>query len=382
MLDRAYQALTSLRLTVVLLALATVIVFAGTIAQVDQGLYQAQARYFRSLLIYWSPAGSSLKLPIFPGGYLVGGLMLLNLLAITIRRMKPLRDHLGLWMVHAGMILLLLGQLFTDLLSVESAMRLNLGETKQYSEDFHANELVVIDASDPREDRVVSLPESRVAQGGTLDVPGTPLRLRVKQYWANAEILDQTTANALPTGADQGVGLGRFVLARPPTPRMEERNVPAAILELTAGPAPLGTWLASSLVGVPQEFSHDGKTYRLAMRPKRHYTTHSLTLLDLKHDVYKGTDIPKDFRSRVRIQNPKTGEDREAVIYMNNPLRYGGATYYQYQMAASGPVKSSTLQVVRNPSWLTPYLSCLLVGLGLTVQFLSHLVKFVREKAT
>jgi len=31
---------------------------------------------------------------------------------------------------------------------------------------------------------------------------------------------------------------------------------------------------------------------------------------------------------------------------------------------------------VRNPSWLTPYLSCALVGAGLLVQFLSHLLGF------
>ena len=37
-----------------------------------------------------------------------------------------------------GVILLLLGQLGTDMLSTESAMRLEAGQTKNYSEDFHA----------------------------------------------------------------------------------------------------------------------------------------------------------------------------------------------------------------------------------------------------
>jgi hypothetical protein len=49
-------------------------------------------------------------------------------------------------------------------------------------------------------------------------------------------------------------------------------------------------------------------------------------------------------------------------------------------MAAQGPVKASTLQVVRNPSWLTPYLSCILVGAGLLIQFLSHLFGFLKQK--
>jgi len=37
---------------------------------------------------------------------------------------------------------------------------------------------------------------------------------------------------------------------------------------------------------------------------------------------------------------------------------------------------------VRNPSWLTPYIGCLVVAAGLIIQFMIHLVGFVsRRKA-
>ena len=49
--DRLLKIFTSLRLTVVLLAFGIVLVFLGTLAQVDEGLYNAQARYFRQWLI-------------------------------------------------------------------------------------------------------------------------------------------------------------------------------------------------------------------------------------------------------------------------------------------------------------------------------------------
>jgi len=42
----------------------------------------------------------------------------------------------------------------------------------------------------------------------------------------------------------------------------------------------------------------------------------------------------------------------------------------------------SILQVVRNPSWLTPYIACSLVGMGLLYQFLSHLVAFAKKRRT
>ena len=83
----------------------------------------------------------------------------------------------------------------------------------------------------------------------------------------------------------------------------------------------------------------------------------------------------------MRIQHKTTGEDREVLIFMNSPLRYNGETYYQAGFDDKQPgVKATILQVVRNPGWLTPYLSCILVGAGLLTQFMTHLVGFVRER--
>ena len=114
------------------------------------------------------------------------------------------------------------------------------------------------------------------------------------------------------------------------------------------------------------------------MRPERHYQPFSLTLEKFSHDMYPGTDIPKNFSSRVRINTPDGGPGREVLIYMNNPLRYAGLTYYQ---AGFEPNDHTTiLQVVRNPSWLVPYISCGAIALGLVIQFLMHLVGFARGR--
>jgi hypothetical protein len=63
---------------------------------------------------------------------------------------------------------------------------------------------------------------------------------------------------------------------------------------------------------------------------------------------------------------------------MNNPLRYRGLTFYQYQMDAAN--HNSVLQVVRNPGWTLPYVSCALVFLGLLIQFGISLGKFVSRR--
>jgi hypothetical protein len=43
-------------------------------------------------------------------------------------------------------------------------------------------------------------------------------------------------------------------------------------------------------------------------------------------------------------------------------------------------VGTSTFQVVKNAGWVTPYLGCLMVGLGMLYQFLSHLFVFIGRR--
>src|ERR1044072_8428147 len=107
MLDRLTKFFCSLRLTIVLLAFAVLLVFFGTLAQVDEGLYAAQARWFRSFFVVNAHIGW-LPIPIFPGGYLIGGLLLINLISAHIERFKFTWKKSGILLVHFGLILLLL----------------------------------------------------------------------------------------------------------------------------------------------------------------------------------------------------------------------------------------------------------------------------------
>ena len=178
----------------------------------------------------------------------------------------------------------------------------------------------------------------------------------------------------------QDIGARATVRGLPRVTEMDRRDVPSAVVELTTPRGSLGTWLVSEFVDRPQSFTLGDRVYELALRPRRYYTPFSVQLLKFRHDVYPGTDIPKNFSSRVLLQRPETGEKREVLIYMNNPLRYAGETFYQ---ASFDPDNQGTvLQVVRNPGWLTPYLSCVLVGFGLIVQFVTHLLGFTFNRKT
>ena len=384
MIDRITNLITSLRLTVVCLALGILLVWVGTVAQSDEGLYQAQSRYFKQ----WLVVGITLfghRIPIaLPGGYLIGTTLLVNLVAAHIKRFRWGWKKLGIHITHAGIILLLLGQLTTDLLSRESQMRFAEGESRSYSENSQLCELVfTTDTAKPGEEEVVAIPESMLRPGAEIRHPKLPVSLRVKEFHPNARLRQRAPMmDTNPPPATLGVGPRVTLTPVPETRAMDDRNVPSAVLELSGVPTAAGTWVVYPFLE-PQEFKVGDRTWRLGLRWERYYKPFTVQLLKTTHEVYRGTDIPKNFQSRVRIENPARRENREVEIYMNNPLRYEGLTFYQYQMGRDeldATKGSSTLQVVRNPSWLTPYVGCGAVGFGLVFQFMTHLLGFVAKR--
>ena len=385
MLKRLLSILTSLRLTVVLLALALGLVFIGTIAQVRLGLYIVQEQYFSNYFVWWGPQGSNFKFPVFPGGYLIGGLLLINLIAAHIKRFELSKKKFGIFLVHAGLILLLLGQLLTQLFQVESYMAIEEGAHKNYSESGRASELAIIDVTDADTDTVVAIPQQLVAKRKEITHPSLPFKINVRSFYENAD--------PRIDGAKLAFDEKPFQVA------MNKRNIPATNIEIMTEEGSKGTFAVSNwqaernLIQImaesfnrgfsadlvrPARFEYKSRTYEVVMRPVRYYKPFTIQLLDFTHDRYAGTEIPKNFSSEIRLVNEKTGEDRKILIYMNNPLRYWGETYYQGGFEPGDTV--SILQVVRNPSWLTPYVACSLVSIGLLGQFLYHLIVFARKR--
>ena len=373
------RILSSLRLTVICLGLGMLLVFLGTLAQVHLGIHAVQARYFQSLLIYWSPPGARWKIPILPGGYLLGTVLLVNLIAAHAVRFQLTRKKLGIILLHLGVILLLIGQLLTGLFARETQMRIDEGQTLGYSEAPREVELAVIDVTDPDFDQVVAIPEEVLARGSTIQSPTLPFTLNVRQFMGNARLtMRSQEPQAPPSQATTGFGKNIVVAEIPRTVKDDERDLSAAFVEVDGVQGPLGTWLLSNAIPDPQGFTLNGHTYELAMRQRRFYKQFALTLLDFAHDRYAGTDIPKNFSSRVRLLDFERNENREVVISMNDPLRYRGFTFYQSGFDNND--KTTILQVVKNPAMLLPYIACGLVALGLVVQFSMHLFGFVRKR--
>lgn len=376
-LKRIVSFLTSLRVTVVCLTLALALVFFGTLAQVDLGLYKAQNEFFRSFLIYWGPKGASWKIPVFPGGYLVGSVLMANLVAAHIQRFRLEKKKIGIVMIHTGLIAMILGQLLTDLMARESTMHIRVGATRNYSESSREFEIAAVDVSDPKTDKVVAIPEEVVAKSKVIQHPEMPFSITIQQFFPNSAVSKTNEAGftQVPLTSSNEPALWWKEIPRVTT--TEERDLASALVELKTPQGSLGNMLVSAYLDA-HALQIGNKVFEISLRPKRHYKPFSLHLENFNHGVYKGTMVAKDYSSTVKLQRPETGENREVRIYMNNPLRYNGETFYQ---ASYDPDDGGTiLQVVHNPSWLTPYISCGLVGLGMFVQFGMSLYGFIKKR--
>jgi len=372
----------SIRLTVVLLVLSIVLVFVATLDQVNLGIWAVQEKYFRSLVVFWTIPGGGLAIPVFPGGYVIGGLLLVNLICAHIYRFQLTWRKAGLQMAHAGIIILLLGELFTGLWQRESYLRMDQGETKSFSESFHAVELVIMDTTDPDSNRVVAIPEAMLADRPRVQHPNLPFRVEIKTYYPNATLQMRAQAVAEATVsvavATMGAGTQLAMIPLPITYKHNERNTPALLMELSGTEGSLGTWMASVQLAAPQAFTHQGRTWQIALRPKRYYHPFTMTLVKFSHDKYPGTEIPRNFSSLVQLRSEDGQDDREVLILMNTPLRHRGQTFYQAGFDNNDT--TTILQVVRNPSWLLPYISCVLMFVGLLLEFGRGLAGYFRRR--
>ncbi|MCE9589534.1 MAG: cytochrome c biogenesis protein ResB [Planctomycetes bacterium] len=379
-----------MRLTVVLLAAGMVLVFAGTWAQIDKGIWAVQKEYFHSFIVppqRVSLNGFHFYTPPLPGGLVIGGLMLVNLLAAHVVRFKLGWKRSGIILIHSGIILLLVGELVTTFYAVEMQMRVSEGETVHYAQDIREPELVIIDPSDPGHDRVTAIPGSRLINGRTIHDPLLPFDVRVERYFLNSTVLGPKQAEADPGAvrlADSGFGVRLAAVELPDEANAEQVNIPTAFVTLaTTGKDArrLGTYMVSVHFDSemePDRVTVEGKTYLLALRFRRYYKDYSVHLIKFTHEKYAGTETPKNFSSQIRLEDPRHNESRDVLIYMNNPLRYDGETFYQSGFGQDG--KTTVLQVVRNPGAWLPYVSCTMVAAGMLVHFGLHLARFLRGR--
>lgn len=82
-----------------------------------------------------------------------------------------------------------------------------------------------------------------------------------------------------------------------------------------------------------------------------------------------GTKTAATYTSHVQVSDPRGGNQFDAVVTMNEPLQYGGLTFFQasYQQSEDGSTPVSVFQVARDPGIPIKYGGSILLVIGIAM---------------
>ena len=299
-----------------LFALSIILVFAGTWAQKDNGILDRGGRRLRSAYV-WIPfqifCPGTMKLPggvYFPGGWLLGAMLLVNLLAahvgLTIKLIRTrasghqllvqMLRRSGILILHSGVVVIMVGELVTGKYAIEGSMTIPDGKASNYLESQRKSEFSIVDPSDPETDDVRVIPGKRLNRGGTIHDDALPFDVEVHQYMLNSALLKEIPADKA-NPATKGDGLAVMAIEKPEvsgTDQEQKVDLAAAYVTLKKKDSgeSLGTYLVSPWLSLydrpPQKVTVDGKTYDLELRPQRTYKPYTIYLNKFTHEVYPG----------------------------------------------------------------------------------------------
>jgi hypothetical protein len=309
------------------------------------------------------------------------------------------RQRAGVIVLHAGIGLLMFGQWFVTRFDSEEQITMVEGQTVNYGQDIRSVELAVIRRNSPEhagQDDVLAIPltlngyATQFLNGKKIADDRLPFDIEILEYQRSSSVQmnRDSAASAVDSGRNRGF---RIVPTRPAAGALGSQvDLASGYFQLRdrATGQSLGTYLLSQEVlgmvdGRQRSFDTEtvesvGEPVDVQLRFLRNYKPYSLTLIDVQKEDYLGTDIPRHYSSQVRLTDPSRGVDQELTIWMNNPRRYAGETFYQsgWQMDAQQR-EYSTLQVVRNYGWMIPYVATMITVVGMGWHFLLLLLRFL-----
>ena len=349
-----------------------ILIFLGTLAQKDMGLYAAQKRYFSAWITwFWF-------LPM-PGGRFTLIVILINLSFFFFNKSIWKIKKLGIVILHLGGILLFVGGGLTAMFSSEGNMVIEEGAQTNYVEDYHFMELAIINTSASSFDEFTIFDQALLKRNQILKHTNLNFEIEILNYLENCE----PTRRTAPAGILHKGLLKNFMLNELKSEKEDNWNRPGMIYKIsnsgTNADGMYGIFLGQS---VSQTISVNDKDYTIILRRKRTHLPFSIELLDFKKILHPGTDIPKSYSSDINLI--ENGAVRKILIEMNEPLRHKGYTFFQSSFIEGPDSETTVLAVVKNYGRLFPYISSIIMCIGLLFhlsQKLPDLFRKTRDKS-
>jgi hypothetical protein len=356
------------KLTVICLLILVILVVWGTVYQASHGLYLAQQKFFNSWYLFLFGF-----IP-FPGTVLVMWVLFFNLISSIIFRIGFKRAKLGNLLIHIGLVVLLIGGFFTFYYAQESVLSLQEGQGSNLSQAYHSWELAVWEGTGQNRD-VYAVDSDDLEQDDEVIFEGLDLKIGILAYFKNSEIsFDQTSSGQMNVNNSSGI---RAISNKKPE-KEPTRNSPGILFKIS-NHAAKGSILLYGRDPRPTGLKINQKNFFFSLRKKRYFLPFYLELLDFKKKMYPGSDIARSYESQVIIRTRDFS--RKVLISMNKPLRHKDFTIFQSSFfIAQNGTESSVLAVVKNSGRMFPYISSLIIFLGLLIHFLTMLFRKNKKK--
>jgi hypothetical protein len=355
-------------ITLTSLFVLLLLVFFGTLYQADHGLYEAQRIFFGYII--WVKG-----IVPFPGSSTVLWVLSLQLILFMAVQLPLVWKKFGLWVVHGGLLLLLVGGFITQLMAVESQLTLAEGQTGQTTTSYDQWEVVAF-TSQGDTNTVTAYADYALKPGAVLRFDQFKSTLTVKTYYENAAAFtSMATGGVMPY-----INASRIASMEPRKLEKESpQNAPGVIATLKTEGADDRDILLYGLERNPLALTLNGERVFLQLRRRNYPLDFSITLRDFVRTLHPGTETPKSFESDVSLNHH--GSSRDLKIWMNNPLRYEGYTFFQASFSIDQTGELSTFAVVTNPGRVLPYVSSLMVFGGMLLHFILHFLGYVKRTA-
>ena len=366
------KTLSSLYITVAGLMLLFILTFWGTIAQVQNGLYLAQERFFHSFFFL---AGGFIP---FPGAQLVMWALFFNLIAVLLIRFVYAWKKLGILIIHFGLLSFLVSGYVILHCAQESHLTLKEGEASNVSTAFHSWELALWedskDLGDGKTARVVtSVDLAQLSKRKAVKLDDYGMSIRLKEYYRNAHAYT-SPGNSTALNAS---GIGKLEAVKLETE--PEKNTPGVILEIQPEGSDDFKILLYGAESKPTSVLLGARRVYFSLRLKRYPMPFMLRLIDFMKEEHPGTQTARSYKSLVEVETG--GHWREKLIYMNNPLRHKNYTFYQSSFSIDQMNRErSTLAVVRNSGQWLPYIATFVTFAGLVIHFVMAALQSRKRK--
>lgn len=360
---RIIDSLSGPRLFNAVLPVLMLYLIAGTVAQKYIGLYEATKIFFSNLILWLGP------LPL-PGLPVLLGLITVNLSCKLFFKSPWNARTAGTIIVHMGVLLLLIGGLFTAIFSQEGYLDLYEGQEKSYVSDYHLREFVLLD----EQDRIIeSYNHNELTPGRKLHITEPPILVEILESCRNCAI------SMREDSTPDHLGMASKMKITPDKLKLQDEENLTGVTFSVSGTETDGIYMALDEVPKLPEIHINGSVLKFAMRKHRRDLPFSVRLIDFKRELYPGTEMARAYESRIEIID---GPARwETLISMNQPVRYKDYTLFQSSFAQTPAGTMSVLAVVQNTGRVFPYISGLALCFGLILHLMIRAGMFSRRRA-